>query len=255
MYKRQGGSLPAESYRNLKKLVKAAEETNADLVHPGYGFLAENADFAKAIEKKGITWVGPKPETIKSMGDKIESRKLVSKIGLNPVPGQLKPSRFQRDAIKDAESFGYPVALKAAHGGGGKGLRIVHNEKELLENFDIVKRESEAYFGSDQIYVEKFIKPARHVETQILADKYGNILYLGERDCSLQRRNQKLIEESPPEWLSEYGREKLKEFTLKIASNSDYVNAGTVEFLADSCLLYTSPSPRDYAASRMPSSA
>ena len=229
-----GGSLPAESYRNLKKLVKAAEETNADLVHPGYGFLAENADFAKAIEKKGIVWVGPKPETIKSMGDKIESRKLVSKIGLNPVPGQLKPSRFQREAVKDAESFGYPVALKAAHGGGGKGLRIVHNEKELLENFDIVKRESEAYFGSDQIYVEKFIKPARHVETQILADKYGNILYLGERDCSLQRRNQKLIEESPPEWLSEYGRDKLKEFTLKIASNSDYVNAGTVEFLADS---------------------
>ena len=229
-----GGSLPAESYRNLKKLVKAAEETNADLVHPGYGFLAENADFAKAIEKKGIIWVGPKPETIKSMGDKIESRKLVSKIGLNPVPGQLKPSRFQREAIKDAESFGYPVALKAAHGGGGKGLRIVHNEKELLENFDIVKRESEAYFGSDQIYVEKFIKPARHVETQILADKFGNVLYLGERDCSLQRRNQKLIEESPPEWLSEYGREKLKEFTLKIASSSNYVNAGTVEFLADS---------------------
>ena len=229
-----GGSLPAESYRNSKKLVKAAEETNADLVHPGYGFLAENADFAKAIEKKGITWVGPKPETIKSMGDKIESRKLVSKIGLNPVPGQLKPSRFQREAVKDADSFGYPVALKAAHGGGGKGLRIVHNEKELLENFDIVKRESEAYFGSDQIYVEKFIKPARHVETQILADKYGNVLYLGERDCSLQRRNQKLIEESPPEWLSDYGREKLKEFTLKIASNSNYVNAGTVEFLADS---------------------
>jgi acetyl-CoA/propionyl-CoA carboxylase biotin carboxyl carrier protein len=228
-----GGSLPAESYRNLKKLVKAAEETNADLVHPGYGFLAENADFAKAIEKKGITWIGPKTETIKSMGDKIESRKLVSKIGLNPVPGQLKPSRFQREAVKDAESFGYPVALKAAHGGGGKGLRIVHNEKELLENFDIVKRESEAYFGSDQIYVEKFIKPARHVETQILADKYGNVLYLGERDCSLQRRNQKLIEESPPEWLSDYGRGKLKEFTLKIASSSNYVNAGTVEFLAD----------------------
>ena len=167
------------------------------------------------------------------MGDKIESRKLVSKIGLNPVPGQLKPSRFQREAVKDAESFGYPVALKAAHGGGGKGLRIVHNEKELLENFDIVKRESEAYFGSDQIYVEKFIKPARHVETQILADKYGNVLYLGERDCSLQRRNQKLIEESPPEWLSDYGRGKLKEFTLKIASSSNYVNAGTVEFLAD----------------------
>ena len=229
-----GGSLPAESYRNLKKLVKAAEETNADLVHPGYGFLAENFEFAKAIEKKGITWIGPLPETIKSMGDKIESRKLVSKIGLNPVPGQLKPSRFQREAVKDAESFGYPVALKAAHGGGGKGLRIVHNEKELLENFDIVKRESEAYFGSDQIYVEKFIKPARHVETQILVDKYGNVLYLGERDCSLQRRNQKLIEESPPEWLSDYGREKLKEFTLKIASSSDYVNAGTVEFLADS---------------------
>lgn len=229
-----GGSLPADSYRNLKKIVKAAVDTKADLVHPGYGFLAENADFAKAIEKKGISWIGPKSETIKSMGDKIESRKLVTKLGLNPVPGQLKPSRLKRDAIKDAASFGYPVALKAAHGGGGKGLRIVHDESELLENFEIVKRESEAYFGSDQIYVEKFIKPARHVETQILADKHGNVLYLGERDCSLQRRNQKLIEESPPAWLSDYGREKLKEYTLKIVSNADYVNAGTVEFLADS---------------------
>ena len=229
-----GGSLPAESYRNLKTLVNAAVDTNADLVHPGYGFLAENADFAKAIEKKGIIWVGPSPETISSMGDKIESRKLVSKIGLQPVPGQLRPSRLKREAIRDAESFGYPVALKAAHGGGGKGLRIVHSEKELLENFEIVKRESEAYFGSDQIYVEKFIKPARHVETQVLADKYGNILYLGERDCSLQRRNQKLIEESPPVWLSDFGRERLKEYTLKIAETSNYVNAGTVEFLADS---------------------
>ena len=229
-----GGSLPAESYRNLKKLVKAATDTKADLVHPGYGFLAENADFAKAIQKKGIIWIGPSPETIRSMGDKIESRKLVSKLGLNPVPGQLKPSRLRREAIKDAESFGYPVALKAAHGGGGKGLRIVQNEAELIENFEIVKRESEAYFGSDQIYVEKFIKPARHIETQILSDKYGNTLYLGERDCSLQRRNQKLIEESPPEWLSDYGRERLKEYTLKIASTSNYVNAGTVEFLADS---------------------
>lgn len=228
-----GGSLPADSYRNLKKLVKAAVDSKADLVHPGYGFLAENADFAKAIERKGISWIGPKPETIKSMGDKIESRKLVTKLGLNPVPGQLKPSRLKRDAIKDAASFGYPVALKAAHGGGGKGLRIVQNETELLDNFEIVKRESEAYFGSDQIYVEKFIKPARHVETQILADKHGNVLYLGERDCSLQRRNQKLIEESPPAWLSDYGREKLKEYTLKIASNSEYVNAGTIEFLAD----------------------
>ena len=228
-----GNSLPAESYRNLKKLVQAAIDTNADLVHPGYGFLAENFEFAKAVEKKGITWIGPSPETIKSMGDKIESRKLISKVGLHPVPGQLKPSRSKKDATKDANSFGYPVALKAAHGGGGKGLRIVNDEKELLESFEIVKRESEAYFGSDEIYVEKFIKPARHVETQILADKYGNIVYLGERDCSLQRRNQKLIEESPPVWISEYGREKLKEYSLQIAKVAKYVNAGTIEFLAD----------------------
>ncbi len=228
-----GGSLPAESYRNLKKLVEAAVKTRADLVHPGYGFLAENSDFAKAIQKKGIIWIGPNPETISSMGDKIESRKLISKIGLNPVPGQLKPSRLMREALKAAENFGYPVALKAAHGGGGKGLRIVKNEKELIENFEIVKRESQAYFGSDQVYVEKFIKPARHIETQILADKFGNIQYLGERDCSLQRRNQKLIEESPPLWITDFGREKLKEYSLKIASTSKYVNAGTIEFLAD----------------------
>ena len=228
-----GGSLPADSYRNLKNLIKAVEETKADMVHPGYGFLAENADFAKAVQKKDVIWIGPSPETIKSMGDKIESRKLISKVGLIPVPGQLKPSRTKREALKDANSFGYPVALKAAHGGGGKGLRIVSNEKELNENFEIVKRESEAYFGSDQIYVEKFIKPARHVETQILSDKYGNHVYLGERDCSLQRRNQKLIEESPPVWLSEFGREELKKATIKIAESSNYVNAGTVEFLAD----------------------
>ena len=228
-----GGSLPADSYRNLKNLIKAVVETKADMVHPGYGFLAENADFAKAVQKKDVIWIGPNPETIKSMGDKIESRKLISKVGLIPVPGQLKPSRTKREALKDANSFGYPVALKAAHGGGGKGLRIVSNEKELNENFEIVKRESEAYFGSDQIYVEKFIKPARHVETQILSDKYGNHIYLGERDCSLQRRNQKLIEESPPIWLSDFGQEELKKATIKIAESSNYINAGTVEFLAD----------------------
>ena len=164
-----GGSLPSESYRNIKTLMKAITDTKADMVHPGYGFLAENADFAKAVQKKGVIWIGPNPETIKSMGDKIESRKLISKAGLNPVPGQLKPSRTKREATKDAADFGYPVALKAAHGGGGKGLRIVNNEEELDQNYEIVKRESEAYFGSDQIYVEKFIKPARHVETQILS--------------------------------------------------------------------------------------
>ena len=228
-----GGSLPADSYRNLKNLMKAVIETKADMVHPGYGFLAENADFAKAVQKKDVIWIGPNPETIKSMGDKIESRKLISKAGLMPVPGQLKPSRTKREAMKDANNFGYPVALKAAHGGGGKGLRIVNNEGELDQNYEIVKRESEAYFGSDQIYVEKFIKPARHVETQILSDKYGNHVYLGERDCSLQRRNQKLIEESPPAWLSEFGKEELKKATIMIAKSSNYVNAGTVEFLAD----------------------
>ena len=228
-----GGSLPADSYRNLKNLMKAVIETKADMVHPGYGFLAENTDFAKAVQKKDVIWIGPNPETIKSMGDKIESRKLISKAGLMPVPGQLKPSRTKREAMKDANTFGYPVALKAAHGGGGKGLRIVNNEEELNQNYEIVKRESEAYFGSDQIYVEKFIKPARHVETQILSDKYGNHVYLGERDCSLQRRNQKLIEESPPVWLSEFGKEELKKATLMIAKSSNYVNAGTVEFLAD----------------------
>ena len=228
-----GGSLPADSYRNLKNLMKAVIETKADMVHPGYGFLAENADFAKAVQKKDVIWIGPNPETIKSMGDKIESRKLISKAGLMPVPGQLKPSRTKREAMTDANNFGYPVALKAAHGGGGKGLRIVNNEEELNQNYEIVKRESEAYFGSDQIYVEKFIKPARHVETQILSDKYGNHVYLGERDCSLQRRNQKLIEESPPVWLSEFGKEELKKATLMIAKSSNYVNAGTVEFLAD----------------------
>ena len=220
-----GASPASESYLRADLLIKVCKEKKCDALHPGYGFLSENSSFAEALSETGIAFIGPSKSAIASMGDKIESRKLVSKLGLNPVPGQLKPSRIRREAIKDAESFGYPVALKAAHGGGGKGLRIVQNEAELIENFEIVKRESEAYFGSDQIYVEKFIKPARHIETQILSDKYGNTLYLGERDCSLQRRNQKLIEESPPEWLSDYGRERLKEYTLKIASNSNYINA------------------------------
>jgi len=228
-----GPSLPAESYRNLKRLVQAAVDSKADLVHPGYGFLAENADFAKAIQRKKITWIGPSPKTIRSMGDKIESRKLVSKIGLQPIPGQLKPARNRRDAMRDSREQGFPVALKAAHGGGGKGLRIVHNPDELLDNYDIVRRESEAYFGSDDIYVEKFIKNAKHVETQILSDQHGNHVFLGERDCSTQRRNQKLIEESPAYWISDEGREELKKQTLKIAEESKYINAGTVEFLAD----------------------
>ena len=228
-----GPSLPAESYRNLKRLVEAAVSSEADLVHPGYGFLAENADFAMAIQRKKITWIGPSPKTIKSMGDKIESRKLVSKIGIKPVPGQLKPARNRKDAMKDARDQGFPVALKAAHGGGGKGLRIVDTAKDLLENYDIVRRESEAYFGSNDIYVEKFIKNAKHVETQLLSDQHGNHVFLGERDCSTQRRNQKLIEESPAFWISEEARENLKKQTLKIAEESKYINAGTVEFLAD----------------------
>ena len=228
-----GPSLPAESYRNLKRLVEAAVSSEADLVHPGYGFLAENADFAIAIQRKKITWIGPSPKTIKSMGDKIESRKLVSKIGIKPVPGQLKPARNRKDAMKDARDQGFPVALKAAHGGGGKGLRIVDTAKDLLENYDIVRRESEAYFGSNDIYVEKFIKNAKHVETQLLSDQHGNHVFLGERDCSTQRRNQKLIEESPAFWISEEARENLKKQTLKIAEESKYINAGTVEFLAD----------------------
>ena len=228
-----GPSLPAESYRNLKRLVEASVETDADLVHPGYGFLAENADFAKAIQRKKITWVGPSAKTIRSMGDKIESRKLVSRIGVQPIPGQLKPARSRRDAMRDAREQGFPVALKAAHGGGGKGLRIVSTPDELLDNYDVVKRESEAYFGSDDIYVEKFIHNAKHVETQLLSDQHGNHIFLGERDCSTQRRNQKLVEESPAFWISDEGREKLKEHTLKIAEESKYINAGTIEFLAD----------------------
>ena len=228
-----GPSLPAESYRNLKRLVEAGVDSEADLVHPGYGFLAENADFAKAIQRKKITWVGPSPKTIKSMGDKIESRKLVSKLGLKPIPGQLKPARNRKDAMRDARDQGFPVALKAAHGGGGKGLRIVDTPKDLLENYDIVRRESEAYFGSNDIYIEKFIRNAKHVETQLLSDQHGNHIFLGERDCSTQRRNQKLIEESPAFWISEEARENLKKQTLKIAEESKYINAGTVEFLAD----------------------
>ena len=228
-----GPSLPAESYRNLKRVVEAAVSSDADLVHPGYGFLAENADFAIAIQRKKITWIGPSPKTIKSMGDKIESRKLVSKIGIKPIPGQLKMAKNRKDALKDARDQGFPVALKAAHGGGGKGLRIVDTAQDLLENYDIVRRESEAYFGSNDIYVEKFIKNAKHIETQLLSDQHGNHVFLGERDCSTQRRNQKLIEESPAFWISEEARENLKKQTLKIAEESKYINAGTVEFLAD----------------------
>jgi len=228
------GSAPsAESYLNIDRILQVARESKAEAIHPGYGFLAENARFARAVIDSGIIWVGPSPEAIATMGDKIASRKAAIAAGAPTVPGTVDPLASV-DAITDvADEYGYPVAIKAAHGGGGKGLRVVHGADEVEAAFEGARREADAYFGNPEVYVEKYLIEPRHVEAQILFDSHGNGVFLGERDCSVQRRHQKLIEESPSPRMSDDQREKLGEAAVSIARACGYTNAGTVEFLLD----------------------
>ena len=222
-----------KSYLNEKNILEAANITGADSIHPGFGFLSENAEFAKMCEECNINFIGPSYEIIELMGNKSNSKELMKKAGVPVIPGSDGTIKNIEDAKHIANKIGYPVMLKAAAGGGGKGIRLVKSEKDLEEEYNLVKKESKLSFNDDRIYLEKFIEKPRHVEIQILADKYGNAVYLGERDCSVQRKNQKVLEESPSTILDSKLRMKMGEAAIKAVKASKYSNAGTVEFLVD----------------------
>ena len=228
-----GGNPAGESYLKMDRVLEVAKESGADAVHPGYGFLAENAEFAQAVIDAGIIWVGPPPDAISTMGDKIASRKAADAAGVASVPGTIEPLESIDDVSAFADEHGYPLAIKAAHGGGGKGLKVVRAADELTGAYESAKREADAWFGNAAVYVERYLDKPRHIEAQIIIDEHGNAAYLGERDCSIQRRHQKLIEETPAAGLSAEQREAIGQAALDVAVASDYVNAGTVEFLLD----------------------
>lgn len=228
-----GPSKASESYLNKQQILSAAVLTKAEAIHPGFGFLSENSQFAEMCEACHITFVGPKSQTIDEMGNKIHARQLMKKAGVPVIPGSDGAIVDVKQALDIANQVGYPVMLKAAAGGGGKGIRKVLSEAELPGAFASAQQEAKAAFGNDEMYLEKIIYPARHIEVQVLGDKYGNVLHFGERDCSLQRNNQKVLEESPSVVISETNREKLGKIAVKAAKAVSYENAGTIEFLMD----------------------
>ena len=228
-----GGSQPAESYLDINKIINIAKKSKADAIHPGYGFLSENAAFVKRLAKEKIKFIGPNPNAIKKMGDKIESKNLAIKLKLNVIPGHTAPVKNSKEALKISNKIGYPVLLKASAGGGGKGMRIVRKNSELEENFNAAKSESKKSFGDDRVFIEKYIEQPRHIEIQILCDKHGNQIHLGERECSIQRRYQKVIEECPSPFVDEEMRNEMAAQALTLAKEVKYDSAGTVEFVVD----------------------
>jgi acetyl-CoA/propionyl-CoA carboxylase biotin carboxyl carrier protein len=228
-----GPAPAAESYLNAEAILAAAARSGARAVHPGYGFLSENAGFARRVTEAGLSWVGPPPEAIATMGDKIASRRAAEAAGVPGVPGTLEPVRSTADLRAVADAYGLPVVIKAAHGGGGRGLRVVRNAEDLDRAFEAARREADAYFANSEVYVERFLERPRHIEAQVLCDRHGNAVFLGERDCSLQRRHQKLVEETPSGALSERQRQRLGRAALAVAQAAHYESAGTVEFLLD----------------------
>jgi propionyl-CoA carboxylase alpha chain len=222
----------AQSYLLIDKIVAACKQTGAEAVHPGYGFLSEREAFPIALEKAGIVFIGPNPKAIAAMGDKIESKKAASAAKVSTVPGYMGEIADEKHAIKIAEEIGYPVMMKASAGGGGKGMRIAYNRKEVEEGFPLAKSEAKASFGDDRMFIEKFIVDPRHIEIQLIGDKHGNVIYLGERECSIQRRNQKVIEEAPSPLLDEKTRRAMGEQAVALAKAVGYDSAGTVEFVA-----------------------
>ncbi|MEM7140530.1 MAG: acetyl-CoA carboxylase biotin carboxylase subunit [Actinomycetota bacterium] len=226
-----GGQTAAESYINTDAILDAIEKSGADAVHPGYGFFSENADFARAITEKGITFIGPKPEAIEVMGDKISAREAAEKVGVHGVPGSTAILTDPSEVVAFGDEHGWPVAIKAAYGGGGRGMKVVRSADEAADQLDSAQREALAYFGRDECYMERYLTKPRHVEVQILADSHGNTVYLGTRDCSAQRRHQKLIEEAPAAGIPDDIIAEMGEAAVKVAEGCDYVNAGTVEFL------------------------
>jgi len=228
-----GQASSSNSYLNIPAIISAAEITDVEAIHPGYGFLAENPHFAEICESCQITFIGPTAENIRLMGDKMAARTTMQKAGMPIVPGSASLIKNKEEAIKTAKTIGYPVIIKAAAGGGGKGMRICHNDLTLMSSLITAQAEAEANFGNSNVYIEKYIEKPRHIEIQILGDKYGHIIHLGERDCSIQRRHQKLLEESPSPVVDNKLRRRLGELVLKGAKAINYVSAGTVEFLLD----------------------
>ena len=228
-----GPAASANSYLNIKAIISAAEVTDADAIHPGYGFLSENAEFAEICENCGITFVGPSAESMRLMGDKISARRTVTEAGVPILPGTKDSVATADEAKKIADDIGFPIIIKATAGGGGRGMKIVHSQAHLANAFAAARTEAEAGFGNPDVYIEKFCENPRHVEIQILADKHGNVIHLGERDCSIQRRHQKLVEEAPCPVLSQELRQKMGDCSVAAAKKVGYNSVGTMEFLLD----------------------
>lgn len=228
-----GGAPAKQSYLNIPNIIAAANNTRAEAIHPGYGFLAENAYFAELCETNGIKFIGPDPQVIELMGDKVKARELVKAAGVPLVPGSDGAVTSFNEAVRVADNIGYPVMIKASAGGGGRGMRLAHNKVSLREAIDTARMEAGAAFGNEEIYLEKYIEEPRHIEFQILGDESGNIIHLTERDCSLQRRNQKLLEEAPSSLLDEDLRHRMGSIAVEAARAANYYSAGTIEFLVD----------------------
>jgi acetyl-CoA/propionyl-CoA carboxylase biotin carboxyl carrier protein len=226
-----GGSRPAETYLDIQKLIGIARRSGADAVHPGYGFLSERAEFARAVQEAGLTWIGPDPHVIEALGDKVEARRIALSVGAPLVAGSDGPVETAEEVVAFAKQYGLPVAIKAAHGGGGRGLKVAWKMEDVAELYHSAVREAEAAFGRGECFLERFLDRPRHIEAQVLADKLGNVLVLGTRDCSLQRRNQKLVEEAPAPFLSDAQRQAIHDAAKKICAAAGYSGAGTVEFL------------------------
>jgi acetyl-CoA carboxylase biotin carboxylase subunit len=226
-----GGAEPSASYLNIDAIISAVKETGADAIHPGYGFLSENGDFAERCERENITFIGPPSRVIRSLGDKITARKIMEKGGVPIAPGMTRPCIDMDEMKREAEKAGYPILIKASAGGGGKGIRVVHRPEELESSFASAVREAEAAFGDGSVYMEKYFETVRHVEIQILADSHGNVVHVLERECSVQRRHQKIIEESPSPVVTPSLRTRMGYAAIAAARAAGYVNAGTVEFL------------------------
>ena len=228
-----GGSSSAESYLDIKKIIEALKTSDADAVHPGYGFLSENVKFSEEVNKVGKVFIGPPNKAISIMGDKIESKKVAFESGVSVVPGGLEIISSIEHALDESKKIGYPVMVKASAGGGGKGMRVAFNEKELKENFSSAINEAKSSFGDDRVFIEKFIEEPRHIEIQVFGDKFQNIIHLGERECSIQRRHQKVIEEAPSVFVDNQLREKMAMQAISLAKTVGYYSAGTVEFVVD----------------------